>query len=158
MTHRQREIPGEWLILDARLGADWKRTVRKLPHGSGVLVLCHELSARERRKRMAALQRIAKPRHLRIVDGARRSAARVHNVRELRRALKAQVPLILLSPIFSTRSHPEWKPLPRMRAAALARLAGRRAIALGGMTRRRFRAIQKLGFIGWAGIDGWIRT
>jgi thiamine-phosphate pyrophosphorylase len=146
------------LILDARLGADWKRMVRKLPHGSGVLVLCHELSARERRKLMSALQRITKPRCLRIVDGDRRSAARVHNARELRGARKARAPLILLSPMFATRSHPEWKPLPRMRAAALARLAGRRVIALGGMTRPRFRAIQKLGFIGWAGIDGWIRT
>jgi hypothetical protein len=31
-------------------------------------------------------------------------------------------------------------------------------MALGGMTHRRFMAIQKLGFVGWAGIDGWIRT
>jgi thiamine-phosphate pyrophosphorylase len=91
------------------------------------------------------------------MDGGTRCAARVHNVRELRRALAARVPLILLSPIFATRSHPEWKPLPRMRAAALARLAGRRAIALGGMNRRRFKVIEKLGFIGWAGIDAWIR-
>jgi thiamine-phosphate pyrophosphorylase len=72
--------------------------------------------------------------------------------------MTARVPLILLSPIFTTRSHPEWKAIPRMQAAALARLAKRRAIALGGMNRRRFRAIQKLGFAGWAGIDGWIRT
>lgn len=158
MTHRQTEIPDEWLILDVRLGAGWQRTVRKLPRGSGVLVLRGDLSARERRRLMAALQRIARSRYLWIVDGDRRSAARVHNVKELRRALTARVPLILLSPIFVTHSHPEWKPLARMRAAALARLTGRRAIALGGVTRRRFRAIQKLGFIGWAGIDGWIRT
>ena len=52
------------------------------------------------------------------------------------------------------RSHPERKAMPRMRAAALARLARSRAIALGSMNRRRFRAIQKLGFVGWAGISG----
>jgi len=158
MTHRQSEKPSEWLILDARLGADWQRTIRKLPHGSGVLLLRHELSARERRKLLALLNPIARARRLKVMDGGTRCAARVHNVRELRRASAARVPLILLSPIFTTRSHPEWKPLPRMRAAALARLAKRRAIALGGMNRRRFRAVQKLGFIGWAGIGGWIRT
>jgi thiamine-phosphate pyrophosphorylase len=66
--------------------------------------------------------------------------------------------MILLSPMFPTRSHPEWNAMPRMRAAALARLARRRAIALGGMNRSRFRKIQKLGFVGWAGIDAWVRT
>jgi hypothetical protein len=39
-----------------------------------------------------------------------------------------------------------------MRAATLARLAGRRAIALGGMDARRYANIAQLGFIGWAGI------
>jgi len=158
MSHRQTEISSEWLILDARLGDSWWGAVRKLPRGTGVLVLRHELSARDRRKLLGLLRPIATARRLRVIDEGARSAVRVHNARELRLALTARVPLILLSPIFATRSHAEWKPLPRMRAAALARLAGRRAIALGGMTRRRFRAIQKLGFTGWAGIDGWIRT
>jgi thiamine-phosphate pyrophosphorylase len=158
MSHGQTEIPSEWLILDARLGDSWWGAVRKLPRGSGVLVLRHELPERERRKLLALLRPIATARRLRVIDEGARSAARVHNARELRLALTARVPLILLSPIFATRSHAEWKPLPRMRAATLARLAGRRAMALGGMTHRRFMAIQKLGFVGWAGIDGWIRT
>jgi hypothetical protein len=42
-----------------------------------------------------------------------------------------------------------------MRAAALARLAGRNAIALGGMSRRRYAKIAALGFTGWAGIDAF---
>jgi thiamine-phosphate pyrophosphorylase len=70
--------------------------------------------------------------------------------------LFARVPLILLSPIHSTRSHPDWRPIPRMRAAAYARLAGRRLIALGGMDERRFERIERLGFVGWAGIDAWL--
>ena len=158
MSHRQTEIPSEWLILDARLGDSWRGAVRKLPRGSGVLVLRHELSARDRRKLLALLNPIARARRLRVLDEGARYAARVHNVRELRRALSARIPLILLAPIFTTRSHPEWEALRRMRAAALARLARRRVIARGGMNRRRFRAIQELGFIGWAGIDAWIRT
>jgi len=158
MTHRQSDIPSEWLVLDARLGDGWRGAVRKLPRESGVLVLCHELPARQRKKLLALLRPTARTRRLKVIDGGARCAARVHNIKELRRAMTARVPLILLSPIFATRSHAEWKPLPRMRAAALARLAKRRAFALGGMNRQRFRAIQKLGFVGWAGIDGWIRT
>ena len=158
MTHRQSEEPADWLVLDSRLGAGWRDVIRKLPRGSGVLVLYHELAPRERRELLNSLRRIAKTKGLRVVDEGVRCATRVHNVRELRRAMTAQVPLILLSSIFTTRSHPERKALPRMRAAALARLAKRRAIALGGVNRRRFRVIQKLGFTGWAGIDAWIRT
>jgi thiamine-phosphate pyrophosphorylase len=42
-----------------------------------------------------------------------------------------------------------------MRAAALARLAGRRLIALGGMDARKFARIENLGFRGWAGISAF---
>lgn len=42
-----------------------------------------------------------------------------------------------------------------MRAAALARLAGRGLIALGGMDARRYATIARLGFDGWAGIDAF---
>jgi len=79
----------------------------------------------------------------------------VHGVEELRRALLRRVPLILLSPLFETQSHPAWKPLPTMRAAALARLAGRRVIALGGMDAQRHAHIASLGFVGWAGISAF---
>jgi thiamine-phosphate pyrophosphorylase len=76
-------------------------------------------------------------------------------MRELRRAMVRRAPIILLSPIFPTRSHPDWQPMPRMRAATLARLVDRRAIALGGMDARRYAKIARLGFIGWAGISAF---
>jgi thiamine-phosphate pyrophosphorylase len=90
-----------------------------------------------------------------VVEERRRGAARVHNAGELRRALLARTPLILLSPIFPTRSHPDWKPIPRMRAAALARLGRRKLVALGGMDARKFARIKRLGFQGWAGISAF---
>jgi thiamine-phosphate pyrophosphorylase len=74
----------------------------------------------------------------------------------LRQALLGRTPLILLSPIHPTRSHPDRRPLPRMRAAALARLAKRRLVALGGMDARRYAKIARLGFSGWAGIDAYV--
>jgi len=78
-------------------------------------------------------------------------------VGELRRALLARTAMILVSPIHRTSSHPDWRPLPRQRAAALARLAKRKAIALGGMNQKRYSKIAPLGFIGWAGIGAWSR-
>lgn len=101
------------------------------------------------------------PRDVEIIavepGGEGRTATRVHNLTELRRALLDRAPLILLSPIFATASHPDWVPIPRMRAAAYARLAKRRLIALGGMDERRFAHIAPLGFVGWAGISAWER-
>jgi thiamine-phosphate pyrophosphorylase len=43
-----------------------------------------------------------------------------------------------------------------MRAAALARLAGRPLLALGGMDARRYAVVRRLGFDGWAAIDAWV--
>jgi thiamine-phosphate pyrophosphorylase len=147
MTRRQR-VPEQWLIADERLGGELWRTVQRLPPGSGVILL-RELRPGEQRR----LRHVAALRRLVIVHHA--SAARVHNVRELRTALLRRARLILVSPMHETRSHPDWAPLPLMRAAALARLAGRNAIALGGMSRRRYAKIAALGFTGWAGIDAF---
>jgi len=42
-----------------------------------------------------------------------------------------------------------------MRSAALAALADRRLIALGGMNQKRYSKVAPLGFIGWAGISAF---
>lgn len=156
MKPRQSSIPRQWLIIDTRLGDELWRTAERLPSGSGLLILLHDLSAGKRERVIRRLRYRAAATSLVIVD-EEKGAARVHNLRELRWALPARTPLILLSPIHRTRSHPTWPPIPRMRAAAYARLAGRNLIALGGMDERRFRRIERLGFIGWAGIDAWLR-
>ena len=149
MTRRQTS-PEQWLIADQRLDEEFWAALNRLARGSGVLVLCTP-GANERRR----LRHLAGLRRLTVVTERRRTAARVHNLRELRQALLARAPLILLSPIHETRSHPDWRPLSRMRAATLARLAGLRLVALGGMNERRFRRVQRLGFTGWAGISAF---
>lgn len=146
--------PTRWLISDPRLGG-LLPLLRTLPAGTGVLLRHHHLPARERRVLLRKVQRLATARGLVLVDEAAGQVARVHDVRELSRARLAGVRLIFLSPLFETRSHPEWAPLPRMRAAALARLGGGRLLALGGMDEARFRRVRPLGFAGWGGIDGW---
>jgi thiamine-phosphate pyrophosphorylase len=142
-------MPEQWFVANAGGPGLWA-TIRKLPRGSGVLVLGWMSSSELRR-----LRHLDRLRGLTMVTEQPRAAARVHELRELRQALLRRTPLILLSPIYPTRSHPEWAALPRMRVAALARLAGRRLLALGGMDARRYAGIKRLGFRGWAGISAF---
>ena len=154
MTARQRPLPRAWLLTDERIGDRLWDAIRRLPRGSGVVVRHH--NAPDRRALLRRIQRMARARGLVAVDEAGGGVARVHDSRELRQALTARAPLIFISALHETRSHPDRQPLPRMRAAALARLARRRAYALGGMDARRFAAARPLGFIGWGAIDAWL--
>lgn len=139
----------QWFIADAGLGESLWTTVRRLPPHTGVLVLAGQMHL------LSRLRRLGRQRGV-IVEVERPGrVARVHNLRELRRALLRRTPLILLSPVHPTLSHPDWKPIPRMRAAAMARLADRRLVALGGMDARKFRRVERLGFQAWAGISAW---
>lgn len=147
---RRQTAPQQWLIMEAQPSPDAWSSVRRLPLGTGILLLT-DLSPSKRRR----LRYLATARALTIADEDGGAAARVHNARELRQALFRRTPVILLSPIYSTGSHPDWRPLPRMRAAALARLGRRSLFALGGMDAKRYAKIARLGFVGWAGISAF---
>lgn len=140
-------IPRQWLIIkeEGAIGAS-----RRVPLNCGVLVLV-PLSARGKRR----LRQIARQRSLVVEQENPRSAVRVHDFSELTRARLRRTPMILLSPLYPTQSHPDWKPIARMRAAALARLGRRELFALGGMDARKFAQIKSLGFQGWAGISAF---
>ena len=145
MKRRQTSLPVAWFIVDRPFDAELAKRIHHLPGGTGLLILAGNSRP--------SLLRGA--RGLVIVEEGRGQAQRVHNSAELRRALLRRTPLILLSPILPTASHPTWRPIPRMRAATLARLANRRLIALGGMDAQSFRRIERLGFQGWAGISAF---
>ena len=151
---RRQTVPRQWLIVTDPSGATWT-AIRKLPTGSGILVILPEVRARDRQKLLRRLRHLARARSLRIIDQLVGDAVRVHDLRELREALLHRTPLVLLSPIYPTQSHPDWRPLRRMRAAAFARLARRKLIALGGMNERRFAQVRALGFQAWAGISAF---
>ena len=155
MRPRHPDLPLIWLITDERLGPAILSRIRQLPIGTGVLVRHHGLPAAERRKLLRHIRMIAQRRRLVVIDDAAGKVARVHSARELRRALAAKPDLNFLSPLFATRTHPDWRPLGRMRAAALARLASRPVLALGGMDQRRYAVVKPLGFSGWGGIDAY---
>ena len=144
---RRQTMAEEWLIVTDLSGM---ACARRLPRGSGVLLLA-DLPARELRR----LRLLAQQRGLAVITERSGEAARVHNRHELRSALLRRVPVILLSPMYPTASHPGWQPIPRMRAAAMARLSRRKLIALGGMNRKRYAAVAQLGFVGWAGISAF---
>jgi len=147
---RRQICPGQWLIVDRQPADELRRAISALPRGSGVLLLRRPDPHGQR-----WLWHAANRRSLVFLVEEQRTARRVHDQRELTRALLKRSGLILISPIWPTSSHPDWKPLPRMRAAALARLARRKAIALGGMNQERYAKIARLGFIGWAGISAF---
>lgn len=144
---RRQTVPCQWLIVTDLL--DWG-IARRVARGTGVLLL-KPLRANDMRR----LRHIARQRGLIVVLEGPRTAARAHNCAELRALLLGRTPMILLSPLFATDSHPDWKPLGRMRAAAFARLARGKLIALGGMDARKFARIRHLGFQGWAGISAF---
>ena len=154
MRRRQTSIPKQWLVIAGREGDRALSAARRMRPRSGVLITGDAQLARiPLRLRIAA-----RTRRLLIIAEHQGTAARVHDLREIRRARLRKTPLLFLSPLFPTATHPDWHPQPRMRAAALARLAGRPLIALGGMTERRFARVRALGFDGWAGIGAWLRT
>jgi thiamine-phosphate pyrophosphorylase len=156
MKRRQTSIPRQWLVADHRSGDELWRQLRALPRGSGVLILYRDLRKPERSRLVSKLRRIAARRGLVILDEAKGEAARVHDAAQIRQAALGRAKLLLLSPVYPTLSHPDWEQLPRMRSAALIRLANVPVTALGGMNAKRFRNVARLGFYGWAGIDAWL--
>lgn len=152
---RRQNLPREWLFADERMGEGLWPALRRLPRGSGVVIRHH--AGENRRELVERIRKLARTRALVVLDEAEGQVARVHNSSELRRALARNVPLIFVSSLYPTRSHPDRDPLPRMRAATLARLAKGRVFALGGMDSERFRSVEPLGFAGWGAIDAWLK-
>ena len=165
---RRQTLPRLWLITDPR-GGDPVKALRRMPRGSGVVFRHFELKRKKRAKlfdnvgaevrRRGGVMLVAIP-----PDSAGRWAAfdpdtgllamTVHNRREYLAAWREGADVVFVSPVFTTRSHPGARTLGPVRLGLM--LDGRLpAIALGGMTVRRFRRLNGLGLHGWAGIDAF---
>lgn len=174
---RDHPLPALWLMTDERMGDALWRALARLPRGSGVVFRHHATPRAARRRVFEAVRRIARARRLVLVlAGSERDAigwradgwhgrsahvarlrprtASVHDRAELAAARRCGAARIFLSPVFTTRSHSEARPLGRVRFGLIAGGA-RGVIALGGMDARRFRALRLLGAEGWAAIDAW---
>jgi len=178
-----RHRPTLWLMTDERVAeADLLRAIARMPRGSAVVVRHYGLAGPERRALFDRLRRAAHRRGLCILlagearqardwgaDGHHgRSPARscrpgwlhsapVHDHRELVRAERAGATLVMISPLFATRSHPGARPLGPARFTALAGAARTPVIALGGVHLRHIGLVRRLGAAGIAAIDGLTR-
>ncbi|MEO5598373.1 MAG: thiamine phosphate synthase [Novosphingobium sp.] len=174
--HTSFETPRLWLISDARNDAALETALRRLPRGSGLVFRHYHLAETERRTRFAQLARLARRfGHVVVLSGGARQARRwgadgvygsadnlargpallrlvtVHSLKEIAAARRARADLVLLSPVFATRSHPGGKALGPLRTLLAARLSSAPLVALGGMNRRSARRVPGLRS---AAIDG----
>lgn len=166
-------LPMLWLISDARNDAVLPRALARLPRGSGFVFRHYHLSPKARRARFKALAQMAARRGITMAwAGSVREALRVgadavygpprrtpglasiatvHSFRELGEAHWAGAELVMISPVFPTRSHPGVATLGAVRARLLARAAQVPVVFLGGITAARARQLLPHG---WAAIDG----
>jgi thiamine-phosphate pyrophosphorylase len=168
-------LPDTWLMTDERLGDGLIDAIARLPAGAGIVFRHHSLAETERRALFDRVRAVARRATLLLLlagpagqarawgaDGSHgrgpgkglRSAP-AHDLPEIRAAEASGAGLIFLSPVFSTRSHPQARPLGRLRFGLLARRTALPVIALGGMNAERVESLRPLGAYGWAGIDAW---
>lgn len=171
---RQRH-PDIWIVSDARNDAGLERALDRVPRGSGLIFRHYHLAEPERRARFRKLARLAQQRGHTVVLAGGMAKARawgadgaygpirllgrggaglrlvtVHSLRELARAKRAH--MVLLSPVFPTRSHPGAPVLGPLRFHLIAARAKVPVIALGGMDAA---AARSLFHRKWAAIDAF---
>lgn len=180
-------LPRVWLFSDERLSVGIIELAALLPPGSGIVVRHDSLAPGARWRVMRRVMRTARARRLWVtLAGAPQLARRwgadgvhlrqhaagqsgqahglgllvtmpVHDPCEARRARRVGAHVVFISPLYPTRSHPGAPSLGRAAWLRLARLAGGQAVALGGMTAARARALNRASgpSPGWAAIDAW---
>jgi thiamine-phosphate pyrophosphorylase len=171
MNRRHLAMPRVWMLTDERQSEAPERIAARLPRYVGVIVRHYSLPLRER---LMLTRRIARSGRFTVFAGshaeARRAGAHgvygasahrgslprlypVHDMAEIVAAERAGAAMLLLSPVFPTRSHADGRALGPLRFGLLARQAKRPVIALGGMNAGRAERLRRLGAQGWAAID-----
>lgn len=168
-------LPKLWLMTDERQGESLWGALDRLPRGAGIVFRHYGLQPAERRRLFLRVRRVARRRKLVLLlagspelarawgaDGTHGPgrgfglhSASAHNLAQIRRAERDGADLLLVSPLYATRSHPGAKPLGRARFGLLARSARVPVIALGGMDAAKARGSAAIGAYGWAAIDAW---
>jgi thiamine-phosphate pyrophosphorylase len=163
-------------MTDERIGDRLWDAIECLPEGGGIVFRHYSLSAKARLELGQRVAELARARRLLLAVGrsgvlAEALGARlvhnpatpgalpfslsVHDEGQARVARERGAELVFVSPVFPTRSHTGAPSLGIREACRLADIAGRPAIALGGMNLSRFRPIDAA-FHGFAGIDCWL--
>ena len=182
MAANQPPWPREWLMTDERLGEKLWQAIDALPAGAGIVFRHYATPPTERLRLGERVAAAARDRGLVLAVAGNCQLATelgatlvhnpdsagdlpfsmaVHDENQARAARKLGAVLAFIAPMFPTRSHPGARLLDVQQAVALARLAGCRAIALGGMNASRFRELDAAvpgAFHGYAGIDCWLNV
>lgn len=165
-------LPRLWLMTDERMGDSLWDALERLPRGSGVVFRHYGLSPAERRALFARVAKVSRRRGQVVIRAGAERLGRceagvhgrngrglrtypAHSRREAIRAIRAGADVLFVSPVFTTRSHPDARTLGRVRLGLLIRELRVPVIALGGMDARRARGLRGLGIHGWAAIDAW---
>jgi thiamine-phosphate pyrophosphorylase len=171
-------LPVIWLMTDPRFGDELLAAIQRLPTGSGVIFRHYEHDTESRRRLFRRVMRACRRRgHLLFLGGSEHNAIRwradgfhqrsarrtrlrhsvaVHDYREMAVAKRFKAELVLISPLFTTQTHPGERPLGQMAFNRLAAKAGSaKVIALGGMTQRRAISLNANIIYGWAAIDAF---
>jgi thiamine-phosphate pyrophosphorylase len=168
-------MPDVWLVSDERIDDALPRALARLPRGSGFIFRHYGLPPGERRGRFRKLARAARRRgHRLALSGTPREARRwgadavygpperlargpaiprlvtAHSLHEVARANRARAAIVLISPVFATRSHPGAPALGPVRFRLLAARSRVPVIAMGGLNPRRARS---MGVQKWAAIQ-----
>ncbi len=180
----RRVLPALWLLSDAQRLRDPRNAILRLPAGAGFIFRHYdqpgrEIMAREllrlcRKRRIVFLLAGDWRMALRLgADGAHFPERQAHQVRAMRTARPGAIvtvaahsqravtcahqsgaDAVLLSPVFSTQSHPGAAILGPVRLAKLTRAARLPVIALGGISAGNARRLKGSGAAGIAGISG----
>lgn len=84
--------------------------------------------------------------------------AAAHNPAALQAAHRAGAQMVLLSPVFTSKSHPDAKPLGALGFVTLSQNSSLPTIALGGITQSNFRRLKLTNTYGFAAIELWTHT
>ena len=173
-ARRKGRVPALWLFTDSRRLPDPRAAIARLPRGAAGVVLRHDADP-GRPSLGRALARLSRARRLAlVVAGDARLAASLgagvhlrngrwpgparpkrrghavltssaHDAPSLRRAARAGVDLVFLSPAFPTETHPGAPSLGPLRWARLARGHAVPVAALGGVNGRTARRLPRIG-------------
>jgi thiamine-phosphate pyrophosphorylase len=166
------EPPKVWLMTDERMGDRLWRALRRLPRGSGVVFRHYATPPVERRRLYRRIAAVARARGLVLVRAGEEALGveagthgrrggglttwAAHDRAEALRGMRAGADLLFVSPVFATRSHAGATALGLIRARRIVAGLPARAVALGGMTPARGKALMRAGWWGWAAIDAWL--
>lgn len=180
MSANQPQWPREWLMTDERLGERMWDAIAALPQAAGIIFRHYRLTGEARLELGLRIAERARARDLLLavagsvelaeklgaalihnpdVRGQLPISMAVHDEQQAALARSAGAALVFVGPVHPTRSHPGAAVLGPDGAAALARLTGCPAIALGGIDAERFARLDDAHpgtFHGYAGIDCWL--